>query len=211
MLSRFLETIRKYPLLKLLLYSHAFVVAVLVAYYYYERAGLLWDSLLYMHVATDAETGEKLYQIVARGPSLLLPWNLLPQDVFWLAVDVLIVGTLTMCLAYRTVGDELRRQVADREKAATDSMREADERSAAADQRMRDVQAWEQRLEARESGIAGRESEATRREADARAYVEGKDAEIDKMNVALARLKGEAWELRKEVKQLRAGSGRRRN
>ena len=78
--------------------------------YSYKQAGDLWDSVLYLPVGSDAETGEQLYQIIARGPSLLLPWNLLPQHVFWLAVDVLIVGTLAMCLAYAIVRNELRGQ-----------------------------------------------------------------------------------------------------
>ena len=206
MVKRFLETLRKYPLLKLLLCSHASVVAILVAYYYYERAGMLWDSLLYMHVATDVETGEKLYQIIARGPSLLLPWNLLPQDVFWLAVDILIVGTLTMCLAYRTAGDELRGQVAGREKEAADRMREAGERRAAADRRMREAEEREQALKVLESRAAARDSEAANRELQAQTRVGDKDAELKKMSLALTRLKTENKDLRAEVRRLREGS-----
>lgn len=205
-----LAAVRKYSLLKLLICSHGLVIAILVAYYY-KRSGVLWRSVLYVPVGWDAETGERIYQIIARGPSLLLPWNLLPQDVFWLAVDILVFGTLTMCLAYRIVKDELRGQVAGREKEAVDKLREAEERSAAADRRMREAHEWEQRLKARESRMAERESEVARREADAQAYVEDKDAEMEKMNVALVRLKGESGDLRKEVKQLRAGLSRQRN
>lgn len=209
MLKPLLTAVRKYPLLKLLVCSHGLVVAILLAYYY-KQAGMLWYSVLYMPAGRDAETGERLYQIIARGPSLLLPWNLLPQDVFWLAVDILVFGTLTMCLAYRSVKDELRGQVAGREKEAADKLREAEERGAAADRRMREAQAWEERLKAIGSRMAARESEVARREADAQAYVEGKDAEMEKMSVALTRLKGESRDLRKEVKPLRAGSGKRR-
>ena len=194
MLKPLLAAVRKHSLLKLLLCSHGLVIAILVAYYY-KQAGMLWRSVLYMPIGWDAETGERLYQIIARGPSLLLPWNLLPQDVFWLAVDILVFGTLTMCLAYGSVKDELRGQVAGREKEAADKLREAEERSAAADRRMREAEEWEQRLEVRDSGIAARESEMTRREADAQAYVEDKDAEMEKMNLALERLKREAGEL----------------
>ena len=162
MLRPLLAAMRKYPLLKLLLCAHVGVLTVLVAYYY-TQAGTLWDSKLYMPVGRNAETGEMLYQVIARGPSLLLPWNLLPQDVFWLGLDVLVFGTLAMCLAHGIVKDELRGRVAGREKEAADKLREAGERSAAADRRMRDAQAWERMLEAREARMAEREAKAARR------------------------------------------------
>ena len=196
--------VRKYPLLKLLVFSHAVVVAVLVAYSY-KQAGDLWDSVLCVPVDSHAETGERLYQIIARGPSLLLPWNLLPQDVFWLAVDVLVVGTLAICLAYPIVRDELRGQLARREKAAADQLREAGEQSAAAERRMREAHTRELRLEGIESRLGVRASEVANREGSVQAHVEAKDAEMDKMSMALARLKRENRDLRKEVKQLRAG------
>ena len=145
MLKRLLETVRKYPLLKLLLCSHAMVIAVLAALYYQQAETALWHSRLYVPVTRDAE-GEWLYQIVARGPSLLLPWHLLPQHVFWLGLDILIFGSLTMWLAYRIAGKELRHQVAGREEAAAEKLLEAEER--------------EQRLKVLESRAAGRESEA---------------------------------------------------
>ena len=205
MLKRFLETVRKYPLLKLLLCSHAMVIAVLAAYYYQQAETAIWHSVLYVPVARDTE-GEWLYQIIARGPSLLLPWNLLPQHVLWLALDILIFGSLTMWLAYRIVGEELRNQVAGREKAAADKLQGAVEESAAADRRMREAEAREQRLKVLESRAAARESEAANRELEAQAHVEGKDAEMNKMSVALTRLKRENKDLQGEVRQLRGGS-----
>ena len=190
MLKRLLVTVRKCPLLKLLLFSHGFVITILVACYY-NQGYKLWYAVLKVPVATDAD-GNRLYQTIARGPSLLLPWNLLPQDVFWLGLDILIFGTLAMWLAWRVVGDELRHQVAGREKAAADKLREAAEQSAAADHRMRQAEEWEGRLKGLESRVAGRESEATNRELEAQAHVEAKDAEVEKMSQALARLKEES-------------------
>ena len=203
MLKRPLGTLRRYPLLKLLLCFHGVVVAILVAFYY-KQADILWYSVLHVPVGR-AEDGTRLYQTLARGPSLLLPWHLLPQDVFWLAVDILIFGTLAICLAYWIVGDELRGQVAGREKAAADTLREAGEQRAAADRRMREAEEWEQRLKVLESRAAAREFEAVNREADAQAHVEAKDAEVKKMSAALTRLKTEAKDLRREVRQLRGG------
>ena len=201
MLKRLLETVRKYPLLKLLLCSHGMVIAILVAFYY-KQGDKLWYSVLQIPVARDAD-GTRLYQTIARGPSLLLPWHLLPQDVFWLALDILIFGTLTMWLAYWIVENELRQQVAGREKAAADKLREAGEQSAAADRRMREAEGWEQRLKVLESRAAAREFEAVNRELEAQAYIEGKDVEVKKMSGALTRLKTEARYLRQEVRQLR--------
>lgn len=208
MLKPLLGIVRKSPLLRLLVFFHGLAVVFLTALYYIQ-GHKLWNAALVRIV--DSNAGPKIVGYPARGASLLLPWHLLPHDVAWLALDALVFGGLTICYTYWLTKGELKKWVDEVEGAAADKLREAEERSAAADQRMRKAQAWEQKLEARESGIAGRESEAARREADARAYVEGKDAEIDKMNVALARLKGEAGDLRKEVRQLRAGSGRRRN
>ena len=202
-MNRLLETLRNYPLLKLLLCFHGAVVAILVAFYY-KQAHVVWYAALQVPVGR-AEDGTRLYQTLARGPSLLLPWHLLPQDVLWLAVDILIFGTLTMCLAYRVVGDELRGQIAGREKAAADKLREAGEQRAAADRRMRDAEGWEQRLKVRESRAAAREFEAVNREADAQAHMEAKDVEVDKMSAALTRLKTEARDLRQEVRRLRGG------
>lgn len=198
-----LETLRKYPLLKLLLCFHGMIVAILVAFYY-KQAHVVWYSVLHVPVGR-AEDGTRLYQTLARGPSLLLPWHLLPQDVFWLALDILIFGTLTMWLTYLIVENELRHQVADREKAAADKLREAGEQSAAADRRMREAEGWEQRLKAREARAAAREFEAVNREADAQAHMDAKDVEVEKMSAALTRLKTDARDLRQEVRRLRGG------
>ena len=205
MLKRLLETVRKYPLLKLLLFFHGMLVAVLVAYYYQQAETALWHSVLYVPVARDAE-GERLYQIIARGPSLLLPWNLLPQHVFWLGLDILMFGSLAIWWSWRMVGDELRHQVAGREKAAADKLQEAVEQSAAADHCLREAEAWERRLKGRESRVEARESEAANRELQAQAHMEEKDAEVKKMNTALARLKNDNKALREELKKLRGGS-----
>jgi len=205
MLKRLLETVRKYPLLKLFLCSHAMVIAILVAYYYQQAETALWHSELYVPVATDAE-GERLYQIIARGPSLLLPWNLLPQHVFWLGLDILIFGSLTMWLAYRIVGDELQHQLADREKATAGKLQEAEEKSITADHRIREAEEREQKLKMLESQAAARESEAANLELEAQTHVEGKDAEMKKMSVALTRLKRENKDLQGEIRQLRGSS-----
>ena len=205
MLKRLLETMRKYPLLKLLLCSHAMVITVLAAYYYQQAETAIWHSVLYVPVARDAE-GERLYQIIARGPSLLLPWNLLPQHVLWLGLDSLVFGSLTMWLAYRIVGNEVGHQVAGREKAAADKLREAEEESAAADRRMREAEEREERLKVLELRAAARESDAANLELEAQAHIENKDAEMKKMSVALARLKRENKDLQGEVRQLRGGS-----
>ncbi len=198
MLKRLLETVRKYPLLKLLLFFHGMVITALVAYYYQQAETVLWHSVLYVPVVRNVE-GEWLYQIIARGPSLLLPWNLLPQHVFWLGLDILIFGSLAIWWTCRIMGDELRYQVAGREKAAADKLLEAGEESAVADRRMREAEEREQRLEVRES-------EAANRELKAQAQVEDKDAEMKKMSVALTRLKKENKDLEGEVRQLRRGS-----
>ena len=205
MLKRLLDIIRKYPLLQLLLFFHGLVVAVLAALYYTQADPMLWGSLLYVPVARDAD-GNWGYQMIARGPSLMLPWNLLPQHVFWLALDVLILGSLTIWYAWRVVGDELRYQVAGREKAAADKLQEAARQSAAADRRMREAGEWEQRLKALELRLAARESEAVDRELEVQAHLEGKDVEVEKMSAALTRLKRENRELRAAARQLRGGS-----
>ena len=197
MLKRLLETVRKHPLLKLLLFFHGMVITALVAYYYQQAETVLWDSVLYAPVVRNVE-GEWLYQIIARGPSLLLPWNLLPQHVFWLGLDILIFGSLAIWWTCRIMGDELRYQVAGREKAAADKLLEAGEESAVADRRMREVEEREQRLEVRES-------EAANRELKAQAQIEDKDAEMKKMGVALTRLKKENKDLEGEIRQLRRG------
>ena len=205
MLKRLLATVRKYPLLKLLLCSHAMIIVVLLAYYYLQAETALWHSLLYVPIIRNTE-GEWLYQIVARGPSLLLPWHFLPQHVFWLALDILVFGSLTMWLAYRIVGNEVGHQVAGREKAAADKLLEVEEESAAADDRMREAGAREERLKVLESRVATRESEAANRELKTQRHVEDKDAEMNKMSVALRRLKGEKKDLQDEVRQLRGDS-----
>ena len=194
MLKRLLETLRKYPLLRLLLFFHGMAVAILVAFYY-SQGNKLWRTALVIMIGFDDEGGRvPIYP--ARGASLLLPWNLLPQDVAWLALDAVIFGTLTICLTYWIMGDELRGQIAGREKVAADTLREATERAVAADRRMREAEAWAQRLDDIEARVAAREFEVVNREAEAQAHVEAKDAEVEKMSQALARLKRKNKELR---------------
>lgn len=195
MLKRLL---RKYPLLKLLLFFHGIAIAVLAALYYMRADAVLWGSILAVPVVKDAD-GNWIYQHIAGGPFAMLPWNLLPQHVLWLALDVLIVGSLTIWLSWWTVGHELRRQVAGREKAAADKLLEAEEESAAADSHMREAEEREQRLKALEVRLAARESEAANRELEVQAHIEEKDEEVRKMSVALTRLKT-------EVRKLRGGS-----
>lgn len=204
MLKRLLETVRKYPILSPFLCLYGVVIVVLAAFYY-QYGFRLWYAVLRVLTRNDAD-GKWAYQNVARGPSLLLPWNLLPQHVFWLALAVLAIGSLTIWWAWRSVGDELRYRLAGREKAAEDKLQEAAQQSAAADSRMREAEAWEQRLKARESQAEARESEVANRELAAQAHTEEKDAEVRKMSVALTRLKTEVTGLRKEVRQLRGGS-----
>ena len=208
MLKPLLGVVRRSPLLRLLLFFHGLAVVFLTVLYY-SQGHKLWNAALVRIVDGNAE--RKVGVSLARGASLLLPWHLLPHDVAWLALDALVFGGLTICYTYWLTKGELKKRVDDVEGAAAAKLREATEQDIAVKRRMREAQAWERRLEARESGIAERESEAARREADARAYVEDKDADIDKMNVALARLKREAGDLRTEVRQLRAGSGRQRS
>ena len=206
MLKPLLAALRRYPVLKVLLFFHGTVIAALGAYYYTQAETALWHSLLYVPVFRDAETGDWRYQLVARGPSLLLPWHLLPQHVFWLGLDILIFGSLAIWWACRTTGDELRHRLAGREKEAADRMREAAERRAAADRRMQETEEREQALKVLESRAAARESEAANRELQAQTRVEGKDAELMKMSLALTRLKTETRDLRAEVRRLREGS-----
>ena len=204
MLKRLLETVRKCPFLSPLLCLYGVVIAVLAGFYY--RQGFkLWDAVLRVP-AYKNEDGEWMYQIVARGPSVLLPRHLLPQHVFWMALAVLIAGSVTIWWAWRCVENELGHQLAGREKAAEDKLQEAAERSAAADRRMREAEEWEQRLKALESRLEARESEVVNRELAAQAHTEEKDAEVRKMSAALTRLKTEVSKLRKEVRRLRGGS-----
>ena len=195
MLKRLLDTIRKCPLLKLLLFFHGMVIAVLVAVYYMQADAVLWGSVLSVPMIKDAD-GKWIYQRIAGGPFAMLPWNLLPQHVLWLGLDVLIVGSLTIWWAWRCVEEELRCQLAGREKAAADKLLEAEEESAAAERRMREAEAWEQRLKTHESRVEARESEVADRELAAQAHTEKKDAEVKKMSVALTRLKTEVRNLR---------------
>ena len=195
MLKRLLDAVRNHTLLKLLLFFHGVVIAALVTFYYQQAETALWGSRLYVPVVRDAD-GNWRYQMVARGPSLLLPWNLPPQHVLWLGLDILIAGSLTIWWTWRIVGDELRHQVAGREKAAADKLLEAEEARAAADRRMRQAEAWEQRLKARESRVEARESSVVNQELEAQAHIEEKDAEVKKMSVALTRLKTEVRKLR---------------
>jgi len=195
MLKRLLDTIRKCPLLKLLLFFHGMVIAVLVAVYYMQADAVLWGSVLSVPMIKDAD-GKWIYQRLAGGPFAMLPWNLLPQHVLWLGLDVLIVGSLTIWWAWRCVEEELRYQLAGREKAAADKLLEAEEESAAAERRMREAEAWEQRLKTHESWLEARESEVADRELAAQAHTEKKDAEVKKMSVALTRLKTEVRNLR---------------
>ena len=205
MLNQLVDTVRKYPLLKLLLFFHGIAIAVLVALYYMRVDAVLWGSILSVPVMRGAD-GNWLYQRIAGGPFVMLPWKLLPQHVLWLGLDVLIVGSLTIWLTCRMAGNELRHQVAGREKAAADKLQEAVEQSAAADRCMREAEAWEGRLKGRESRVEARESEAANRELQVQAHTEEKDAEMRKMSTALARLKNDNKALREELKKLRGGS-----
>lgn len=197
MLKRLLETVRKYPLLRTMLFFHGAFIAVLVGLYYAQADTMLWGAVLSVPVMRKADGGW-IYQHVARGPSLALPWHLLPQHVFWVGLNMLVFGSLTIWWTWWMMGDELRQQVASREKAAADKLLEAEERNAAADLRMREAEAWEQRLKALESRLEARESEAGDRELAAQAHVEKKDAEVKKMNQALTRLKTEVRRLRED-------------
>ena len=188
-----------------MLFFHGMFIAILVGLYYLQADTMLWGAVLSVPVMRDAG-GNWRYQRVAHGPSLALPWHLLPQHVFWVGLNMLVFGSLTIWWTWRTMGDELRHQVAGREKAAADKLLEAEGQSTAADLRMREAEAWEQRLKALESRLEARESEAGNRELAAQARVEEKDAEVRKMNQALTRLKTEVRELRKEISRLRGGS-----
>ena len=199
MLKRLLDTVRQSPLLKLLLFFHGLIVAVLVALYYMRADAMLWGSILSVPVTRNAD-GNWLYQRIAGGPFVMLPWNLLPQHVLWLGLDVLIAGSLTIWWTCRMAENELRLQLAGREKAVADKLQEAEEQSAAVDHRMREAGAWERRLKARESRVVARESEAANRELQAQARVEEKDAEVRKMSTALTRLKTEVSDLRKRLR-----------
>ena len=199
MLKRLLETVRKYPLLRAMLFFHGMFIAILVGLYYLQADTMLWGAVLSVPVMRDAG-GNWRYQRIAHGPSLALPWHLLPQHVFWVGLNMLVFGSLTIWWTWRTMGDELRHQVAGREKAAADKLLEAEEKSATAQRRMREAEAWEQRLKARESELEARESETANRELEAQAHIEGKDAEVKKMSVALTRLKTEVSELRKRLR-----------
>lgn len=205
MLKRLVDTVRKYPLLRLLLFFHGIAIAILAALYYMRVEAVLWGSILSVPVMRDAD-GSWRYQHIAGDPYLILPWKLLPQHVLWLGLDVLIVGSLTICLCWWMVGSELRRQVAGRERAAADKLQEAAQQSAAADRRMGEAEEREEWLKALELRLTARESEVAKRELEAQAHVEGKDAEVKKMSAALTRLKAEASELRKEVRKAREGS-----
>jgi len=198
MLKRLRETFRKCPFLSPLLCLYSVVMAVLAAFYY-QHGFKLWYAVLRVPAYIN-DDGEWMYQIVARGPSVLLPRHLLPQHVFWMALAILIAGSVTIWWAWRSVENELKHQLAGREKAAEDKLLEAGEASAAADRRMRETEKWEQRLKARESQVEARESEAVNRELTAQAHTEEKDAEVRKMSVALTRLKTEVSELRKRLR-----------
>lgn len=199
MLKQLLDTVRKYPLLKLLLFFHGLAIAVLGTLYYMQVERVLRGSILYVPVVRDAD-GKWIYQRIAGDPFLMLPWNLLPQHVFWLGLDILIFGSLTIWWTYRVVGDELRYQVADREKAAAGKLQEAEQQRAAADHRMGEAEAWEQRLKERESRVEARESEAATRELNVQAHIHEKDEEVKKMSTALTRLKTEVSDLRKRLR-----------
>ena len=185
-----------------MLFFHGMFIAILVGLYYLQADTMLWGAVLSVPVMRGAD-GKWLYQRVARGPSLALPWHLLPQHVIWVGLNMLVFGSLTIWWTWWMMGDELRKQVAGREKAAADKLLEAEEQSAAADRRMQEAEAWAGRLKALESRLEDRKSEAGNRELAAQARVEEKDAEVRKMNQALTRLKTEVSELRKEVRRLR--------
>lgn len=204
MLKRIRETFRKCPFLSPLLCLYGVVIAVLAAFYY-QQGFKLWYAVLQVPLYKNADS-EQMYLSVARGPSLLLPWHLLPQHVFWMALAVLIIGSLTIWWSWRCVENEMKHQIAGREKAAADKLLEAEEQSAVADRRMREAEKRKQQLKALETRAEARESEAVNRELAAQAHMKEKDAEVKKMNQALTRLKTEVSELRKEVRRLRRGS-----
>jgi hypothetical protein len=173
----------------LLVFFHGIAVPILTAYYY-RYGDRLWNARLYLDDGTESI-------FPARGAALLLPWNLLPHDVAWLAADVLVFGTLTICLTYWIVGDELKSQLVGREQAAADKLKEADQRSKEADTRSKSAEAREQAARAAERKAEERELMATNREAEAQAHIEAKDIEVDKMSRALARLKQQNKDMRK--------------
>ena len=195
-----LNFLRKYPLLKFLLFFHAVAITFLAALYYMQVDAVLWGSILSVPVMRKAD-GNWLYQRIAGGPFLMLPWNLLPQHVLWLGLDILIWGSLTICWTWRVVGNELRRQVAGREKAAAHKLREAEEASAAAARRMREAEAWEQRLEGARVAVWRLASRRRRIGNWKRRHTwKTKDAEAKKMNAALTRLKTEVSDLRRRLR-----------
>ena len=149
----------------------------MATFYYQQAKTALWHSLLHVPVVRDSES-EWLYQIVAHGPSLLLPWHLLPQQhVFWLVLDILISGSLTVWLASWLTGKKLRHQVAGLEKAA-------------ADRHLREAERWEHKLKVFET----------------QAHVKAENTQVKKISTALTRLKNDSKALRDEVRKLRRSS-----
>ncbi|MDE0207113.1 MAG: hypothetical protein OXP66_13940 [Candidatus Tectomicrobia bacterium] len=55
MLKRLLDTVREYPLLKLLLFFHGMAIAILAALYYMRVDAVLWGSILAVPVVKDAD------------------------------------------------------------------------------------------------------------------------------------------------------------
>ena len=196
MSKRLLESFRKFHLLKLLLVFHGMAIIILAAFYY-SQGHKLW------HAALVVMIGGKTPVYPVRGPALLLPWNLLPHDVAWLALDALVFGTLTVCVAYWLASDEARKRVAGRERAADVEMQEAQRRAAEAERHMKMAMAREESARAAEQTAVDRDLAAAMREAAAQAHIEGKDVEVKKMSEALTRLKRQSRDLRQEVRQLR--------
>ena len=197
-----MKRLREFHLLKLLLFFHGMAVAILAAFYY-TRGYRLWNMGLAVKI------GGSVHVYPVRGASLLLPWNLLPHDVAWLALDAVVFGTLTICLTYWLTRDELRNEVTGRERLAEDKLQQATQRSAEAEHCIQAAVAQEQAAQVAERLAEDREFAAAQREAEAQAQIEGKDVEVKTMSQALTRLKREAKDMREEVKGLRVALSKR--
>ena len=187
---------RGFHALKLLLIYHVIFLGILAAYYF-KFNDRLWNAELFM-MTPIGDNIVRQPKLIARGAELILPWNLLPHDVILLAAYALVAGTLTICLAYWLVADELRREVAGREQAAAERLEEATRLNAEAEACLRTAKAREDAARAAERKAEERERAAARREAEAQAHIEAKDAEVERMSKALTRLKQQNRDLRKD-------------
>lgn len=190
-----LERLRHVRLLRLLLMFNGMVIAILTVVYY-AQDDKLWEASLYVKVGTE-------YVFPARGPALLLPWNLLPHDVAWLGADALVFGTLTICLTYWLASDEATKEVAGRERAAADKLKEAVRMGALVERRLQEAKAREQSAQAAERLAEDRELVAAKRDEEAQVHMMDKDVEVTKMSQALTRLKQHNKDLQKAVRELR--------